>query len=109
MLPIVKYTMIRLSLKDKKKLEKLSKLMGSKSLAETLRYELDIAEREFDKYRASLDSVLSLLNIVGILVKLMLKMLTSISTVRNSGCPSCSSFLLAMLGNPINILMVPSP
>jgi len=47
---MVKYTTIRLSLKDKERLEKLSKLMGSKSLAETLRYVLDIAEREFDKY-----------------------------------------------------------
>ena len=58
---MVKYTTIRLSLKDKERLEKLSKLMGSKSLAETLRYVLDIAEREFDKYGASLDSVLSAL------------------------------------------------
>ena len=47
---MAKYTTIRSSLKDKKRLEKLSKLMGSKSLAETLRYVLDIAEREFDKY-----------------------------------------------------------
>jgi len=58
---MIKYTTIRLSLKDKKRLEKLSKLMGSKSLAETLRYVLDIAEREFDKCRGSLDSVLSAL------------------------------------------------
>ena len=41
---MAKYTTIRISLEDKKKLERLAKLMG-KSLAETLRYLITLAEK----------------------------------------------------------------
>ena len=54
-----KYTTIRVSFEDKERLQRLAKLMGSKSLADTLRYVLDIAEKEIEKYSADLNSVLA--------------------------------------------------
>ncbi len=54
-----KYTTIRISIEDKEKLQRLAKLMGVKSLAETLRYVLDIAEKEIERYRADLSPVLA--------------------------------------------------
>ena len=56
---MARYTTIRLSLKDKKRLEKLAKLLGGRSLTDTLRYILDIAERELEKYDVNIDTVLS--------------------------------------------------
>ncbi len=54
-----KYTTIRISLEDKKRLEKLAKLMGVESIAEALRRVLSIAEKEIDKYKGDLNIVLS--------------------------------------------------
>lgn len=54
-----RYTTIRVSLEDKEKLERLAKLMGTKSLADTLRRVLDIAEKEIEKYRADPSTVLA--------------------------------------------------
>ena len=54
-----KYTTIRISFEDKEKLQRLAKLMGSKSLAHALRRILDIAEKELEKYSADLSSVLA--------------------------------------------------
>ena len=56
---MARYTTIRLSLKDKKRLEKLAKLLGGRSLTDTLRYILDIAEKELEKYDVNIDTVLS--------------------------------------------------
>mgnify|MGYP000067651807 CR=1 FL=1 len=56
---MAKYTTIRISLEDKRRLERLAKLMGNKSLADTLRYVLSIAEREFERYKGDLSAVLS--------------------------------------------------
>jgi predicted DNA-binding protein len=54
----MKYTTIRISVEDKKKLEKMSKILN-KSLAETLRYVISYADKEFDKFKGDLDKVLS--------------------------------------------------
>lgn len=54
-----RYTTIRISLEDKKRLEKLAKLMGVESIAEALRRVLSIAEKEIDKYKGDLNIVLS--------------------------------------------------
>ena len=56
---MARYTTIRLSLKDKKRLEKLAKLLGGRSLTDTLRIVLDIAEKELEKYDVNIDTVLS--------------------------------------------------
>ncbi|RLF17919.1 MAG: hypothetical protein DRZ82_09200 [Thermoprotei archaeon] len=54
-----RYTTIRISLDDKKRLERLAKLMGNRSLVDTLRCILDIAERELDRYKGDLKAVFS--------------------------------------------------
>jgi len=56
----MKYTTIRISIEDKKKLERLSKKL-SKNLADTLRYAIEVAEREADKFKGDVDKVLSTL------------------------------------------------
>ena len=43
------YTTIRISVEDKRRLERLAKIMNCKSLAETLRRVLSIAEKEIDR------------------------------------------------------------
>ncbi len=54
------YTTIRIRVKDKKRLESLAKKLG-KSLSETLRIAIEIAEKEMDKFKGDLDGVLSTL------------------------------------------------
>ena len=54
-----KYTTIRISLEDKERLQRIAKLMGIKSLADTLRFILDIAEKEIEKYRVDPSLVLT--------------------------------------------------
>ncbi len=54
-----RYTTIRISLEDKERLQRLAKLIGSKSLADTLRYVLDITEKELERYKANPSSVLA--------------------------------------------------
>ncbi len=49
-----KYTTIRVKVEDKKRIEKLAKLLGL-SISDTLRYMIDIAEREFDKETSEVD------------------------------------------------------
>ena len=56
----MKYTTIRVSIEDKRKLERLSKKLG-KSLVDTLRFAIEIAEREVEEFRGDLDKVLSTL------------------------------------------------
>jgi len=55
----LKYTTIRISVKDKKKLERLARLLKCKSLSEALRYALSIAEREIDKVKGDINQVLA--------------------------------------------------
>jgi len=45
----VKYATIRTSIEDKRRLERLAKLMNCTSLAETFRRILSITEKELDK------------------------------------------------------------
>ena len=54
-----RYTTIRISLEDKERLQRIAKLMGIKSLADTLRFILDIAEKEIEKYRVDPSFVLT--------------------------------------------------
>ena len=54
-----RYTTIRISLEDKERLQRIAKLMGIKSLADTLRFILDIAEKEIEKYRVDPSLVLT--------------------------------------------------
>ena len=56
----MKYTTIRVSVEDKRKLERLSKKLG-KSLADTLRFAIEVAEREVEEFKGELDKVLSTL------------------------------------------------
>jgi len=56
----MKYTTIRISAEDKRRLEVLSKKLG-KSLADTLRFAIEVAEKEFDRFEGDLDRVLSTL------------------------------------------------
>jgi len=56
----MKYTTIRVSIEDKRKLERLSKKLG-KSLVDTLRFAIEIAEREVEEFKGDLDKVLSTL------------------------------------------------
>jgi hypothetical protein len=53
----LKYTTIRISVKDKKRLERLAKLLKCGSLSDALRYALSVAEREVDKAGGDLDQV----------------------------------------------------
>jgi len=55
---VARYTTIRISTKDKNRLERLAKLMGCRSLAEALRKIITIAEYELDKYQKDLAIVL---------------------------------------------------
>lgn len=54
-----RYTTIRISLEDKERLQRIAKLMGIKSLADTLRFILDIAEKEIEKYRVDPSLILT--------------------------------------------------
>lgn len=54
----MRYTTIRVSAEDKKKLEKLSRKLN-KNLTETLRFAIDLAEKETDRFRGDLETVLS--------------------------------------------------
>jgi len=54
------YTTIRVRVEDKKRLESLAKKLG-KSLSETLRIAIEVAEKEVDKFKGDLDRVLSTL------------------------------------------------
>ena len=54
------YTTIRVKVGDKKRLESLAKKLG-KSLSETLRIAIEVAEKEVDKFKGDLDRVLSTL------------------------------------------------
>lgn len=53
------YTTIRVSLEDKRRLERLARLLGARSLADALRYALAAAERELERHRGDLGLVLS--------------------------------------------------
>ena len=55
----MKYTTIRISVKDRERLKRLAKLLGYRSLSDTLRYALDVAEKEVDKVKGDLNDVLS--------------------------------------------------
>jgi len=55
----LKYTTIRISVEDKKRLERLVKLLKCKNLTDALRFALSVAEREMDKSRGDLSKVLS--------------------------------------------------
>ena len=55
----LKYTTIRVSVEDKRRLERLMKLLKCRSLTEALRFALKAAERELDKGRGDLDKVFS--------------------------------------------------
>ena len=54
----MKYTTVRLSEEDKRRLEKLSKKLN-KSLAETLRFAISLAEKEVNKFKGDPEIVLS--------------------------------------------------
>lgn len=55
------YTTIRVSVEDKKRIERLARLMGW-SLSETVRRAIEIAERELlEKHQGDVDAVLSTL------------------------------------------------
>ncbi len=54
----MKYTTIRVSAEDKKKLERLSRKLN-KNLTETLRFALALAEKEADKFKGDLNAALS--------------------------------------------------
>lgn len=56
----MEYTTVRISVEDKKRLEILSKKLR-RSLAETLRFAIEVAEKELDKFSGDLDKVLSTL------------------------------------------------
>jgi len=55
----VKYTTIRVSLDDKKRLERIAKLLKCRSLTEALRYALKAAEHELEKGKADVNVILS--------------------------------------------------
>ena len=55
----MKYTTIRISIEDKKRLKRLAKLLRYKNLTDALRFALSVAEKEMDKGRGDLDKVLS--------------------------------------------------
>ena len=56
---MAKYTTIRISLEDKKRLERLTKLTGHRSLSDTLRYALTITERELESKKSDSKTILS--------------------------------------------------
>ena len=55
----LRYTTVRVSIRDKERLERLAKLLKCKSLSDALRYALSVAEREIDKVKGELDGVLA--------------------------------------------------
>jgi len=55
---MTKYTTVRISSEDKERLEKLSKKLN-KTLVETLRFAIDLAEREADRFEGDPETVLS--------------------------------------------------
>lgn len=55
----MKYTTIRISIEDKKRLERLVKLLKCKSFTDALRFALSVAEREMDRQKGDLNKVLS--------------------------------------------------
>ena len=55
----MKYTTIRISVRDKERLERIAKLLKCKSLTDALRYALSVAEREIDKVKGDLNHVLA--------------------------------------------------
>lgn len=54
---VVKYTTIRISIRDKERLERLTKLLKYKNLTDALRFALDVAERKIDKMNGDVESV----------------------------------------------------
>ena len=56
---VLRYTTIRISVRDKERLKRLAKLLGYDSIADTLRYALDLVEKEVDKTSGDLNKVLS--------------------------------------------------
>ncbi len=56
-----KYTTIRISIEDKKRLRKIARLMRAKSLSEALRRSLILAEKELDKVKEDTETVLTAL------------------------------------------------
>ena len=55
----MKYTTIRISVRDKERLERIAKLLKCKSLTDALRFALSVAERELDKVKGDLNHVLA--------------------------------------------------
>ncbi len=56
---MARYTTVRISIRDKERLERIARLLGFRSLASALRYLLDVAERELEEYRGDLNAVLA--------------------------------------------------
>jgi len=56
---VSRYTTIKVSVRDKKRLERLAKLVGAKSLSDAFRYVLSIAEKELERYGGNVDLVIS--------------------------------------------------
>ena len=56
----MEYTTVRISVEDKRRLEILSKKLR-RSLGETIRFAIEVAEKELDKFSGDLDKVLSTL------------------------------------------------
>jgi hypothetical protein len=55
----LKYTSIRISVEDKRRLEWLMRLLKRENLADALRYALSAAERELDRGGGDLEKVFS--------------------------------------------------
>ncbi|MCD6563505.1 MAG: hypothetical protein J7K23_06265 [Thermoproteales archaeon] len=53
----MKYTTIGISIRDKERLERLTKLLKYRNLTDALRFALDVAEREIDKMSGDVESV----------------------------------------------------
>ncbi|MCS7365166.1 MAG: hypothetical protein NDF54_07010 [archaeon GB-1867-035] len=58
----MKYTTIRISIKDKERLKRLAKLLGTEKIIEALRYAIDTAEEKLGRYNTDLDKVLATLS-----------------------------------------------
>jgi len=56
---LLKYTTIRVSVEDKKKLERIARLIQAKSLVQALRFALEVAEKELGKFKGNIEQVLS--------------------------------------------------
>ncbi len=55
------YTTIRISKDAKKKLERLKKKLGFKSISKALEFAIEIAEKESDKFSGDIDALLKAL------------------------------------------------